>query len=129
MAESDVEAFLAATDAMNRGDFEAFVEFAHPDCVFEPRRTATEGVYEGRDGVRKFAADTAETFDVFHAEYPEIRDLGDRILAIGTIRVRGRGSGLETHIASAAVAEYRDGLVWRWKDYGDADAALAATGR
>jgi hypothetical protein len=86
----------------------------------EPLRTATEGTYVGHRGVRRFLADTAETFDIFRPAYTDIRDLGDRVLAIGSITVRGRGSRLGTEIPTAAIAEYRGGLLWRYKDRGDA---------
>ena len=65
---------------------------------------------------------------MFRLDYTDIRDLGDRVLAIGTIRVRGRGSGVETNIPTAAIAEYRNGLLWRFKDYGEARLALEAAG-
>ena len=50
------------------------------------------------------------------------------MLGIGTIRVRGQGSGVETDIPTAAIAEFRDGLLWRYKDYGDHQLALEAAG-
>jgi hypothetical protein len=31
-------------------------------------------------------------------------------------------------VPSAAIAEYRDGLLWRYKDYGQARLALEAAG-
>ena len=37
-----------------------------------------------------------EAFAESHMEFPEIRDLGDRIVAIGRLRARGRESGAET---------------------------------
>jgi ketosteroid isomerase-like protein len=128
MSKEDVETFRLGAEAVRRGDVEALVRITHPDAVMEPLRTATEGTYVGHTGVRRFLADTAETFDVFRPAYTDIRDLGDRVLAIGSITVRGRGSRLETEIPTAAIAEYRDGLLWRYKDHGDAQAALEAAG-
>jgi hypothetical protein len=37
----------------------------------------------------EFFNDTRETFDVFRFEYDELKDLDDRVLAIGTLRVPG----------------------------------------
>ena len=83
----------------------------------------------GPEGMRRFLADTADTFDLFKATYTDIRDLGDgRLVAIGTIRMRGRGSGVESDVASAAIVEFRDGLLARYKDYGDARLALQMAG-
>ena len=120
--------FRLQVEVIRRGDVEAAVRIVHPDAVIEALRTATEGAFLGHAGVRRFFADTTETFELFEPNYSDIRDLGDRVLAIGSIRVRGRGSGVEAEIPTAAIAEYRDGLLWRYKDYGDADAALEAAG-
>jgi ketosteroid isomerase-like protein len=97
--------------------------------LFEPLRAQTEGAFVGPEGMRRFLADTAEAFDLFKATYPDIRDLGDgRLLAIGTLRARGRTSGAESDVPLAVVAEFREGMLLRFKDYGDARLALEALG-
>jgi hypothetical protein len=128
MSAENVEAARAFVDAVNRGDAEAALRGCHPELIFEPLRTATEGAFVGHDGMRAFLTDTWTTFDVFRVDMGDLRDLGDRVLGIGTIRIRGRGSGVETDIQTAAIAQYRDGLMWRYKDYGEARLALEAAG-
>jgi ketosteroid isomerase-like protein len=125
-----MEAFLRGVDAMNRGDAEALLELVDDRTVFEPLRAATEGAFVGAEGMRRFAADTAETFALFKVRYTDVRDLGDgRLLALGTIRMRGRESGVEQDVVSAAIVEYRDdGMLARYKDYGDCRLALQAAG-
>lgn len=116
-------------DAINRGDVTAVLETVDEDTVFEPLRAQTEGAFVGPEGMRRFLADTAETFDLFKALYTDVRDLGDeRLVAIGTIRMRGRGSGLEDDVPSAAIVEFRNGLLVHYKDYGDARLALQVAG-
>lgn len=51
-----------------------------------------------------------------------------RVLAIGTIRTRGRGSGIETVSPAAGIATFRDGKLIHWKDYGSAELAIGAAG-
>ena len=105
------------------------MEMIDEHSVFEPLRSATEGVFVGPEGMRRFLADTAETFDLFKATYPDIRDLGDgRLLALGTIRMRGRESRVETDVVTAAIVEFRDGVLVSYKDYGAARPALEAAG-
>ncbi len=130
MAPSEhISLFLRGTDAINRLDAAALMEMVDERSVFEPLRSATEGAFVGPEGMRRFLADTAETFDLFKATYPEVRDLGDgRLLAIGTIRMRGRESGVETDVATAAIVEFRDGVLVRYKDYGEAQLARKAAG-
>ena len=124
-----IEAFLRGTDAMNRLDAEMLLDMVREETVFEPLRAQTEGAYIGPDGMRRFLADTAEAFDLFKAIYPDVRDLGDgRLLAIGTLRVRGRTSGVESDVPLAVVAEFREGVLLRFKDYGDLRLALEAAG-
>ncbi len=128
MSQGNVDNFMRLAEAINRGDPRLIPDLVHPEMVAEPLRAKTEGAYVGHQGTRDFIADTAATFDLFRTEYGDIRDLGDRVLAIGLIRVRGRESGVETEIPTAVIAEYRDGLVWRFKDYGEAGLALRAAG-
>jgi ketosteroid isomerase-like protein len=120
------EAFLRGVDAVNRGDDAAVFQFVDDDTVFEPLRSATEGAFVGVAGMRRFLADTAETFELFKVIYDDVRDLGDnRFLAIGTIRMRGRGSGFENDVPTAAIIEFREnGVMRHYHDYGDARRAL-----
>jgi ketosteroid isomerase-like protein len=128
MSQANVDTVPRGAEAIQRGDVEAFLRLTHPDVVFEPQGAVTEGVFVGHAGVRRFLANAAETFELFRPAYANIRDLGDRVLAIGSIRVRGRESGVETDIPRRGIPEYRDGLLWRWKDYGEARLALEAAG-
>jgi ketosteroid isomerase-like protein len=114
--------------AFARGDVDAALRDIDPAAVFEPQRTATEGAFIGHEGMRRFGNDTEEMFDYFHPEYTEVRDLGDSVLAIGTLTVRGRGSGAEVQIPMAFLAEFRDDRVVRMKDFGEVAAALEAAG-
>jgi len=127
MSQENVDAFRRATDAMNRGEVD-IPKLVHPEAVFEPLRSGTEGAFIGHEGMRRFLADTEDMFEIFQASYTEVRDLGERVLAIGSIRMRARGSGVETDVPTAAIVEYRDGLLWRYKDYGQARQALTAAG-
>jgi ketosteroid isomerase-like protein len=129
MASDHIQAFLRGVDAINRLDVTAAVNLTHVDGAFEPLRSQTEGVFVGEEGMRRFLADTAEAFALFKATYTDVRDLGDdRLLAIGSIRIRGRESGVENDVVSAAIVEFRDGRMWRYKDYGDTQLALREAG-
>ena len=128
MSQENVDAFLTAVDAINRADVEGFVGLATDDVVVSALRSALAGDYRGHAGARAFLADNEETFEVFHASYEDVRELGDRVLALGKIHVRVRAGQLETDLTSAGVAVFRDGKLARWTDYGDRNAALKAVG-
>ena len=126
MSQENVDRFLASVEAFNRGDVERWLEGFHPDAVFEPQVAALEGDYIGRDGMRRFVAEVTETLEMFEADYPDMRDLGDRVLALGTWRSIGKGSGIESELPLAIVATFRDGLCTHLKDYGQRAQALEA---
>jgi ketosteroid isomerase-like protein len=129
MSRENVEAFLQANDAMRRGDVEALLRWVDEEGVMLAARSAVEGAYRGHDGIRRFMADNAENFEKFEPDYPEVRDLGDRVLAIGTIHVRGRGTGVETDIPAAGIATFNEeGRIVRWEDFRERRLALEAAG-
>jgi ketosteroid isomerase-like protein len=125
----NVELVRASVEAFNRGDYEAWLATIDPEIVFEPLRAPIEGAYRGQAGIRAYLADTTESFEVFRIEHSDVRDLGnERVLAIGTVHLKTKESGIETDVPTAAIASTRDGLMTHWKDYGDRDAALKAAG-
>jgi len=101
--------------------------YYHADVEYLPLRSATEGKYRGIAGIERFNADTEEVFEKFELHY-EFLDLGERVLAWGVIRVRARGSGIETDIATGGVFDFRDGKIVRWEDFGSKEQALKAVG-
>ena len=128
MSEENVEAFKRAVEAFNRRDLDAATEGYSPEVVFEPLAAAIEGGLSGPDGVRTFMAELLDVFEVFEVRLTDVRDLGDRVLALGTTLSVARGSGIEQETTLAVVATYKDGLLTHWKDYGDKQQALEAAG-
>jgi hypothetical protein len=51
-------------------------------------------------------ADFVESFEMFEVQYSDVRDLGDRVLGMGTLRTLGRGSGIKNEgpVAMSAIA-------------------------
>ena len=129
MSQENVELFHRMNAALNRGDVEYVVRNSTEDVVTIAARSAVEGPFVGHEGVRKFFADNAANFEAFQVRYDDVRDLDeDRVLAVGTIHIRGRGAGVETDVPSARIATYRDGKASRWEDFREGRAALKAAG-
>ena len=84
MSQENVDRFLELADAFNRGDLDAASDWLGPEVVFEPQAAALEGNVAGPDGVRTFMAGFRDLFEVFELRYTDVRDLGDRVLALGT---------------------------------------------
>jgi ketosteroid isomerase-like protein len=115
--------------AANRGDLDGMLAETTEDVVLWARRSAVSGEYRGHDGIRRLFADNAESFEVWMVDYTDVRDLGDdRLLAMGTVRIKVRGGGVETEAPSAGIAEFENGKLKLWHDYGDRREALAAAG-
>ena len=126
---ANVQAFLRAVDAMNADDESRLKELVTEDLVFMPLRAGTEGAYEGHEGVERFLADNRDAFEEFRARYDEVIDLGDdRLLAAGSVYVRGKESGADSEVATAGIGTMRDGKLARWEDFGDRERARREAG-
>ena len=132
MSQANVESFKRAFDAINRQDAEALVSELDPEVEWHGAILMAMGgdrtVYRGHEGVREWLRDLYETLSEFHADYPEIRDLGDRTVAIGVIHGRGAASEAEIESPHATVAEFKDGKGIRIQTYLDPREALEAAG-
>jgi len=120
--------FEKAGEALGRGDMESFLALMDDDIVWIAARSAVEGTYRGHDGLRRFFADNDENFEVFEPDFREVRDLGDRILAVGVIHIRARGSALETDIPVAGIFTFKQGKLVRWEDFRERRIAVEAAG-
>jgi ketosteroid isomerase-like protein len=129
MSRTNVEEFLRAIDAYNRGDIEAFLESAHPDVEWYPFSADVEGgeAYHGHEGVRRWWANLASYLDEFEASIDECRDLGGSLIAFGRVRMRFK-SGVTLDMEIAWVARYRDGLWISGRTYRFRGEALKAVG-
>jgi len=121
----NLEVVRRLTEASERRDIPAALACLDPDVEWIPLRAATEGIYRGHAGFERFMTDTDETFESFEPDV-ELEALGDRVLAWGTIRVQGKGSGLEVEVSIGGIFDLREGKVSRWRDYGSREKALEA---
>jgi uncharacterized protein len=128
MSEENVDVMREALDAFAATDAERLVQFTDPEIEFEPHLAGVEGNYRGHDGIREFMADAFETLQVQGIDHLDIRDLGDRVLALGSFHIYGRGSGIEDEVPFAIVARVRGGLIVHLRDYGNKVLALEAAG-
>jgi ketosteroid isomerase-like protein len=132
MSRENVEAFRRGLEAGNRGDVETLLEELDPEVEWHSALHALLGgeqtVFRGHDGVREMLRDLNEAFGEIHIEISEIRDLGDRLVAIGRNRARGRGSGVPTETPLALVTEIKNGKTISVRGYLDPKQALDAAG-
>jgi hypothetical protein len=138
MSRANVDRFVEATEVFNRfahapeafgrAEVDSWLGFYDPNVRFEPQQAALQGSYVGHDALRQWLVDLVEHYTAGHLYFSDIRSLGERVLALGTLRVTGRGSGIEIDVPAAMVAAFQDGLITHLKDYGSNDQALQAVG-
>ena len=128
MSQENVDRFRQGIERWNAGDFEYTLRYFHPEIRFEHRLMELQGDVTGIEAYRNWLDEARQLFDSWTTDCDDIRDLGDRVLALGTVTAVGKGSGVETKMPFAVVAEFRNGLVTHFVDYGDREEALEAAG-
>jgi uncharacterized protein len=132
MSQENVEGFKRGLEAGNRGDVETLLEELDPEVEWHNALLALlrgeQTVFRGHDGVREMIRDLDEAFGEMHIEISEIRDLGDRLVAIGRTRARGKGSGADVESPIGFVTEFKNGKAISIRGYLDPKDALEAAG-
>jgi len=109
---------------------EAALEYADPDVVLESAIVSgAEGsAYRGYDGLRAWAADSDAAFEELRTVPEEFRDLDNRVLMLGRVFGRGRGSGVAVESPIAFLTTFRGGRIIHATGFLDWDEALEAAG-
>jgi ketosteroid isomerase-like protein len=132
MSQDNVAVFRRGAEAYNRRDAEAFLEDAHPDVEWRPVFQTLLGggatVFRGHDAIRRMFQEVDESLAAIDAEWSDIRDLGERVVATGRLHIRGRESGVETESPLGIVVDFSDGKVLRVQTFLDPAQALDAAG-
>jgi ketosteroid isomerase-like protein len=117
LSRANVEALERGLAAYDRRDVEALLQECAVDVEWESALVKGLGgettVYRGHGGIREL--------------FREV-DLGDRIVASGWMRVRGRASGVAIESPVSFVADFRDGKAIRFRSFLDRRDALEAAG-
>ena len=79
--------------------------------------------FKGREGIAEQFTELRDTWEEFRVVVEEIRDLGDRVLSLGTLEARGRSSGVEVESPIGWLADFRDGRIWRVRAFPDHDCS------
>jgi ketosteroid isomerase-like protein len=127
MSEANLDLARKAVAAFNRRDVAALVELTTDDFEWVTwTGTVEPTVYCGADGLATYFRD-ADVWQVLNLEVDEFRDLGDRILVVGTFHARGGGSGIEIHAPYYSAFFLREGKLARVLSFQtEADAREAA---
>ena len=129
MSEENVEIALAAVEAWNRGDHEAWLALWDEEAEFYPLRAQLESEsYRGHEGLERFLADMTEHFEEVRFEIEETRDAGEQVVGIGRFRARGRASGVDLNVPLGVFTRVRRGKIVYTRLFSEPADALEAAG-
>jgi ketosteroid isomerase-like protein len=130
MSQENVEVVRRVVQAFSDRDADVASSYLAPEIEWEPASPAAleRAVYRGRDEVAGATAELWEVWDVFRFEESEVRDLGDSVLWLGHVGLRGGGSQVELQQEFANLAELRDGKIVRGRAYLSWAEGLEAAG-
>jgi hypothetical protein len=130
MIDPDLEQRLRdAFDRWNRGERVFDPRYTHPDV--EVHSVIADAPYRGHEGIERFVADMTEAFDTWELDLVEVTEFAPgRVLGIGTVHLRGRGSGVTVDQPCAWLIDHDDGIVTRFEPFlGRVDEARAIAAR
>jgi ketosteroid isomerase-like protein len=133
MSQENVELVRRSVEAFPRevgDDVEEMLSYVHPEGELHSAIVggAEGNVYQGHEGFRRWVADSFESFEEIRNAWSEFRDLGNRVLALGHVKARGRGSGMELDSAMGWIFTVRGGKVAKAEGFLSRDEALEAVG-
>ena len=129
MSEENVEIVRRLHGAINAADTEAALTLMDPEIVWVQNPNAPDPrTYRGHDGMREFREELGEAFEDVRLDAERFIDAGNQVVALGSMRARGVGSGVEVRETRGWVWTLRDGKVIRHRTYDNHETALEAVG-
>ena len=130
MSQANVEIVRKAIRAWNQREAGLLLSYAAPEIEWMPAGPAAveSAVYRGHDEVASAYAAVWETWDLFQFEGNQLRDLGDSVLWLGRVKMRGSASHLELDQEFAAHWVLRDAKLIRIQAFLSWQDALEAIG-
>jgi len=114
--------------ALAARDWDALAEVWHPDIEYEALDPAT---YRGLDELKEDFMGWSDLYAEWWVEVDEIVDAGDLVAVAETFGGRGiKGSQVDTRLEQkvARLIRFKDGRIWRSKEYPTLREALEAAG-
>ena len=132
MSLQNVELIRTLIAQWNAGDRHLERSYAYVDPAIElesPISSLVGEPYRGYAGIEKWMRELDEQFAEWAITVDDMRQVGERVVAIVTVSGRGRASGAPLEFASASVFDFgSDHRVMRVHIYPDVQEALKAVG-
>jgi len=131
MSQETVEIVLKAVEAWNSEGVEPLLEFYTEDVIWFPFPDSPDSAdgFRGHDGIREVMAGWSNSFDEFTVATTEVRECGEKVVWLGEISGRIKGSPVPVNQPMSSVAwDFRDGKIGRARFYPSWEEALEAVG-
>jgi ketosteroid isomerase-like protein len=130
VSEENVAIVRKGIDAWNRHDAQEWLSYAAPEIAWMPAGPAAveQPVYRGHEEVASGFESVWETWEEFQFEEAEVRDVGDSVLWLGHVKLKGSASHLQLEQEFAVLAELSRGSVTSVRAFLEWPQALAAVG-
>ena len=130
MSQENVDLVRDAFEAFASGGIGAALSFFPPDFVWYPTDRWLEGrAYRGHEGMRRLAAAFSDNFDGYSYEVHDVRDAGDRVVAL--LRMTGVIKNSELSVSQPlglVASDFRDGMLGEVRAFPSWAEALEAVG-
>ena len=129
MSEENVDVVRREYLAFAARDLEALAEVWHPEIEYEALDPAT---YRGFEELTQGFMGWSDLFAEWWVVAEEIVDVGDQVAVIeryGGRGMKGSESGARLEQSVARLISFKDGRIWRVKEYRTLAEALEAAGR
>jgi ketosteroid isomerase-like protein len=129
VSQANVDMVIREYAAFAARDWAALAELWHPDIEYEVVKGA--GTFRGLDQITQFFSSYSEMYSEFRVEAEEIVDAGEHVVAMERLAARGlKGSNASAWVQDrfARVITFKDGKIWRVKEYATRAEALEAAG-
>jgi ketosteroid isomerase-like protein len=125
-------AVLRGWGAWQRGDLDVLLLVCARDYQFEPPpewlAVGMRSAYSGHTGLRDWAADMREAWELIDVTPLDLIDSGDVLVVLARAHLRARGSGVEFDTPVGLAYWWADGLIVRQRDFLNWDKALNVAG-
>ena len=118
MSQENVEIVKQVYEAATSRDRDAVFALYDLEVEWDASRNVLgemigTGIYRGHHGLREWFLEWYEAWDEVEDTYIELIDADENVISVGTLKARGRESGLEARWQYAAVFTIHDGKILR----------------
>jgi ketosteroid isomerase-like protein len=130
MSQENVEIVRQSIEAFQHGRFDRVVELWDTEGEWIPAMAGAveDEVYRGHAALKRYFDELFQSFSDVRVQGVEFRHVGNRVLVLYRLSVRGRDSGVAVDQPGGAVYEVREGKIVHGRSYLAEVEALKAVG-